>query len=404
MSVKLREMLEKRNRAVTEARSLADKADTEKRSLTDDEKRQVDAHLKEAGDLRESIDRETKMNEEERAAASLSLQTTEEQRGKAPDKDAELRTVAFRKMILNGAQSLSFEESRSLMANNEVQGGFLNAPQDFTASLIAKVKDAVFLRGLATSFTTTSAEGMGWPSLDADLDDFEWSDEIKEAPEDEALRFGKRELKPHPVKKLIKVSDKFLRTAAINPESIVMDRAAYKRGVTEEKAFLTGTGNKQPLGVFTASAQGINTDRDVVSGAATGFTADGLKLIKYSLKAQYMTKAQWLFHRDGVAKIATLKDGNGQYIFEMAEALGAMDILMGRPLNMSEFAPNTFTTGQYVGMFGDFSWYYIADSLNLRIKRLNELYARTGQVGFIFDSETDGMPVLSEAFARIKTN
>lgn len=402
MSVKLRELLEKRNRAITEGRALVNKAEVEKRELTDDEKRQVDAHIAEGVTLRESIDREQKLIEEEKRAVQIVLDSTQEGRQASPE--TEQRMAAFRKLLTGGAASLSSDEMRTLTAGNDVSGGFLNAPQEFVAQLISKVKDAVFLRGLATVIPTTSAEGLGFPTLENDLDDAEWSDEIKAAPEDKGLKFGKRELKPHPTKKLVKVSEKFLRTAALNPEAIVMDRGAYKFGITEEKAFLLGTGNKQPLGVFTASPQGIDTDRDVASGSATGFTADGLKLIKYSLKAQYMKTAQWLFHRDGVAKIATLKDGNGQYIFEMAEALGAMDVLMGRPLNMSEYAPNTFTSGKYVGMFGDFTWYYIADSLALRIKRLNELYAETNEVGFIFDKETDGMPVLSEAFARIKTN
>ena len=38
----------------------------------------------------------------------------------------------------------------------------------------------------------------------------------------------------------------------------------------------------------------------------------------------------------------------------------------------------------------------------MMIQRLNELYARTNQVGFIGRLETDGMPVLGEAFARVK--
>ena len=87
----------------------------------------------------------------------------------------------------------------------------------------------------------------------------------------------------------------------------------------------------------------------------------------------------------------------------MADKLGAMDQLKGSPLYMSEYVPNTFTTGQYVGMYGDFSRYAICDSLALRIKRLNELYAENSLVGFIFEKETDGAPVLPEAFARMKT-
>jgi HK97 family phage major capsid protein len=406
-AAKLREIQEKRNKAITAARALLDNAETEKRSMTDEEKRQSDALLKEAGDLRADFDRITKLDEEERAQASsaISKKDDSEQQQKTPD--AEMRSKAFRRLLtldVSNGEQLTPEEYRSLSAGQDTAAGFLTTPQEFVQSLIAKVEDNVFVRALATVFPTTNANGLGFPTLDTDADDAEWSTEIKTFTEDTALKFGKRELKPHPVKKLIKASDKLLRADGINPEAIIMDRAAYKFGITEEKAYLLGTGDKQPLGLFTASAHGINTDRDVSTNmATTNFTADALKAVKYSLKAQYMKTAQWLFHRDGVAKIAMLKDGEGQYIFEMASALGAMDLLMGRPLNMSEYVPNTFTAGLYVGMFGDFSWYYIADSLALRVKRLNELYALTSEVGFIFDKETDGMPVLSEAFARIKT-
>src|ERR1019366_4279183 len=126
---------------------------------------------------------------------------------------------------------------------------------------------------------------------------------------------------------------------------------------------------------------------------------------KYSLKAQYMNSPTtgWIFNRTAVAKLAKVKTGDGYYIFEMTDKLGGMDQLKGSPLYMSEYVPNTFTPGQYVGMFGDFKWYYTVQSLSLRVLRLNELFARTRQVGFRFDTEFDGMPILSEAFARLKT-
>ena len=68
---------------------------------------------------------------------------------------------------------------------------------------------------------------------------------------------------------------------------------------------------------------------------------------------------------------------------------------------MSEFTPNTFTSGLYVGSLADFSHYWIADAMDLQIKRLDELYARTDQVGFIGRPSVDGMPVLEEAFVRV---
>jgi HK97 family phage major capsid protein len=402
MSVELREKLEKRNKALTEARSIFERAEVEKRSMNADEQRQYDAHMKDAVELREYIDNKQKLADEEKRELGVKLE--QEQRAGVKTPAEELRSAAFAKMLREGREGLSSEEFRALTAGSDTQGGFIGTPQEFVKQLIVKVKDMTFLRGLATGFTTNSNEGIGAPSLDVDVDDFEWTTEIKTITEDDKLRFGKRELKPHPFKKRVLISDKMLRSEAMSSEAIVMDRCAYKAAITEEKAFMLGSGNQQPLGLFTASANGLNTDRDVSTDMlTTDFTADALKSVKYSLKAQYMTKASWLFHRDAVGKIAKLKDGEGRYIFEMAEALGAIDTLMGRPLAMSEYAPNTFTTGQYVGMFADFSWYWIVDSLSLRIKRLNELYAENSLVGFIFDKETDGAPVLSEAFARIKT-
>jgi HK97 family phage major capsid protein len=81
---------------------------------------------------------------------------------------------------------------------------------------------------------------------------------------------------------------------------------------------------------------------------------------------------------------------------------GSPDTILEVPYLMSEFAPSTFTTGLYVGIIGDLTWYYIADSLRMEIQRLDELYAATNQVGFIGRLECDGAPVLEEAFARVK--
>ena len=43
--------------------------------------------------------------------------------------------------------------------------------------------------------------------------------------------------------------------------------------------------------------------------------------------------------------------------------------LLDVPVIMSEYAPNTFTTGLYVGIIGDLSKYWIADAMTLGIQR-----------------------------------
>ena len=47
--------------------------------------------------------------------------------------------------------------------------------------------------------------------------------------------------------------------------------------------------------------------------------------------------------------------------------------------------------------FGDFSYYWIADRQGRSFKRLNELFATAGQVGFMATQRVDGKLILSEA-------
>jgi HK97 family phage major capsid protein len=186
-------------------------------------------------------------------------------------------------------------------------------------------------------------------------------------------------------------------------DTLVRSRLAYKFGITFEKACLTGTGAGQPLGVMTASAFGISTSRDVSTGnTTTEIKFDGLIEAKYTLKPGYWPRARWLFHRDGVKQIAKLKDGEGQYIWSESVRVGEPDRILGLPAFMSEYQSNTFTASQYVGILGDFSNYWIADAQTLEFQLLNELYAETNQVGLIGRLDSDGMPVLEEAFVRVK--
>jgi HK97 family phage major capsid protein len=109
-----------------------------------------------------------------------------------------------------------------------------------------------------------------------------------------------------------------------------------------------------------------------------------------------------MFHPNGAKQIAKLQDDDGQYIWRESVRAGEPDRLLGLPIYMSEYVPHTFTTGLYVGILGDFSYYWIADAMNMEMQRLVELYAATNQIGLIGRLESDGMPVLGEAFVRVK--
>ena len=248
-----------------------------------------------------------------------------------------------------------------------------------------------------------TADSLGVPSLDNDPADPVWTAEIATGDEDSTMSFGKRELKPHPLAKRIKVSNTLLRKNLIPADGLVNGRLRYKFAVTEEYAFLLGNGSGQPLGVFVASDNGITTAQDISSeNTATSVTGNGLINALYDLKEGYQKRASWIFHRDVVKQIRKLKDGDGQYIWQAGLTTDRPSTILDRPYKQSEYAPNTFSAGQYVGLVGDLSHYWIATALDMQIQRLNELYAETNQTGFIGRMETDGMPTLATAFRRVK--
>lgn len=317
---------------------------------------------------------------------------------------------AFTAFLRNGKETMASttpEIRAALQSDSDTAGGYLSASEQFSSNFIKFVDDQVFIRQMATKETVVTAQSLGIPTLAADPADADWTPEVGTGSEDSTMAFGKRELYPHPLAKRIKISKKLLRMKP-DVDSLVLKRLAYKFGITEEKVFLLGNGAQQPLGLFFPSADGIDVSRDVLSGAVNGFTAaggaDALFDALYSLKAQYQAKATWLFHRDLVRQIRKLKATTNEYLWQPSIQAGEPSTILGRPFYMSEYVPNTLTTGLYVGMVGDFSQYYIADALNMGVQRLEELYAESNQTGFIGRQEVDGMPVLAEAFVRIKNN
>lgn len=406
MSDRLKALREERAKIVDDMRALTDKAEAEKRDMTDEElslhgdlyqKQEARRAQIEAEERQRDLDRDIARREVEAEATERRVRD-----GKGATED-DRAMVAWRKFLKGGIRAVTEEEQRALQAGSDTEGGYLTAPQQFIAQLLKGLDNAVFVRARGTTFQVAQAESLGVPTLDTDVDDFEWTTELATGSEDTAMRFGKRELRPHPMAKRIKISKLLMRRSIMPVEQIVSDRLSYKLGVTQEKAYLLGDGNKKPLGLFVASNDGIPTSRDVsTDNTSTAITFDGLINAKYSVKSQYWAKSSWLFHRDAVKNIVKLKDNDGQYIWRMSVRDGEPDVLLGRPMDVSEYAPNTFTTGLYVGLFGDLSYYWIADALDLQIQRLVELYAESNQDGMIARYEGDGMPVLAEAFARVK--
>lgn len=336
------------------------------------------------------LDRERLMGEK----ADAALQTGD-------TKSAEMMS-AFKAVLAAGGDKAA-QIYAALQQDNPTQAGYLVAPEKFVSELIRELDNATFMRQKARVLPALKgALSMGFPTRTAAMSSFAWGTELQAPAADATLAFGKREFKPRPGTSEILISKTLARNVA-NIDAFIRGEIAAEVGANLEQAYMSGAGTTEPLGLFIASADGINVDRDVATGnTATEMKFDGLMEAKFALAAQYQVGAEWIFHRDGVKQLAKLKNTDGQYIWQPSVVLGTPDMLLGKPVNMSEYAPKTFTSGKYVGMYGNLKNYWICDSLAMEIQVLTELYARTNQIDYISRIETDGAPVLAAAFARIK--
>ena len=102
-----------------------------------------------------------------------------------------------------------------------------------------------------------------------------------------------------------------------------------------------------------------------------------------------------------VKAVRKLKDQNGQYIWQPSVQLGTPDMILNRPVYTIQYMP-AVSAGNKVALFGDFSYYWIADRQGRTSKRLNELYAVNGQVGFLGSQRVDAKTILPEALTTLK--
>ncbi len=386
------ELKQKRAEVTASIRAMMDTADG--REMTGEEKEALAKAEAQFDGYNAKIDAEERQLARERSEGEVADKQQQAPKNKQQEMFAAALTGNDRKMA---------EYRASMTLGDDAQAGSLTAPMEFRSQLIKGLDDTLFMRQISNVLPPIgAAQSLGFPQRLTSATDAEWLGEVAQAPEETTVSYGRREFKPNRMAKRILLSKTLVNHAPM-AESTIRDEMMYRISITAENAYMTGDGVNKPLGVFVASNNGIPVSRDVSDGnTATAVTFDGLINAKYSLKQQYLIGSQWIVHRDLVKMLAKIKDGEEQYIWQPAVAQNVPDMLLGVPVNMSEYAPNTYTAGKYAAIIGNFKNYWIVDADVLTVQVLVEKYAETNQIGYLYNYAGDGAPVLGEAFARVK--
>lgn len=293
---------------------------------------------------------------------------------------------AYKRVFWDSFRKRGFMDINNvLQIGTDEQGGYL-VPDEFEHKLIDALQEQNFFRTLATIIHTSSGDrkipvvtGHGEAA---------WMDENGLYPESEDT-FGITSIGAYKLGTAIKVSDELLYDSVFDLESYIATEFARRIGTKEEEAFIVGDGTSKPTGVVPSAEDGVTT-------AGANITFDDVMDLYHSLRIPYRRNAVWLLNDTTVKALRKLKDGNGNYIWQPSVQAGQPDMILNRPYYTSSFVPD-LTAGNRVMLFGDFSYYWIADRQGRSFKRLNELYAANGQVGFLASQRVDGKLILPEA-------
>ena len=293
---------------------------------------------------------------------------------------------AFWRMVRD--RSANYTVYNALQIGTDSEGGYL-CPDEYERTLIQALEEENKLRSLCKVIRTASGDRK--IPLVASHGTASWVDEEGVIPESDDS-FGQITLGAHKVASIIKVSDELLQDSVFDVESYIATEFARRVGDAEEAAFIVGDGAGKPIGMLHET-NGATTG--VTAASATAITADELIDLVYSLKAPYRKHALFLFNDQTLKAIRKLKDGNGQFLWQPGLQAGQPNTLLGYNYETSYHMP-LIGTGKKPILFGDFSSYWIADREGRSIKRLNELYAATGQVGFRVTQRLDARLVQQE--------
>jgi len=289
--------------------------------------------------------------------------------------------------VMRGRRTADIQNA--LQIGEDSEGGYL-APDEFERTLVEALEEENIFRRLANVITTSSGDRK--IPVVASKGTASWVDEEGQIPESDDS-FGQVSIGAFKLATMIKVSEELLNDSVFNLESYIAREFARRIGNKEEEAFFVGDGAGKPLGILAAAGGG---QVGVTTAGATTITLDEILDLFYSLKSPYRRNAVFVMNDATVKAVRKLKDSTGQYLWQPSIKEATPDTILNRPLYTSAYMP-AIEAGAKTVVFGDFGYYWVADRQGRVFKRLNELYAATGQVGFIATQRVDGKLVLPEA-------
>lgn len=371
---RLKDLRERQEQIVAEARERLDQI-----SAATDEARaaelesQHDTAMAEYDRLEKQITREETLarieqRTEEARARMRPTPGDVEARGQDEGAAIEYRTV-FAKVLCGMSDELSPEERavlnqgraefRAQTAGTTTAGGF-TVPTELADQIVKSMKawGPMYDPGVATEMVTSGGNPIKVPTVDDTAVTAEAHTEAAALTDDggKDVVFGQKSLDAYAFDtEFIRWSWELDQDSIFNMESLLGELLGERLGRIANTQLTVGTGSSAPHGVVTASTLGKT------AAAAAAVTGDELIDLIHSVDPAYRTspKVAFMFNDTTLSAIRKLKDGNGNYLWQMGNVQqGAPGTLLGYRYHINQAVANV-ATGQKSVLFGDFGKYFV---------------------------------------------
>lgn len=369
----IKELREQQARIATNARAKFEeiKADTPAERAAEIE-REFDTMMTDHDAIGGKIERLAKLEDAEKRANQGDPRRPRyedgEQRGQEQEVAPEYRQV-FAKAICGMADDLTAEE-RSVLARGRAEfraqtagtttaGGF-TVPTTLADFIVRSMKawGPMYDEELCTSIVTSSGNAMKIPTVDDTAVTAIAHSEATALTDDGSkdVTFGQKSLDAYAYDtEFVRWSWELDMDSIFSMEQLLGSLLGERLGRIANSQLTTGTGSSAPNGIVTASSAGKT------AASATAITADEIIDLLHSVDPAYRQspKARFMFNDSTLAAIRKLKDGQGNYLWQMGDVTrGEPGTLLGYRYSVNQ-AMDGIAAAKKVILFGDFGQYFV---------------------------------------------
>jgi len=269
-------------------------------------------------------------------------------------------------------------QAKAMRISDNENGGYL-VPESVVGPLVQRLFDGSPMRQVARIQTISgnAVEGVvSYGQLSVS-----WLDEVTASTDPATPTLKKYRIEVNNQRSSPRIGPNMLEDAAVNVEQWLSDSIARDFALSEQTAFITGSGVGRPRGITTyTTAATADSSRawgqleHVATGTSGGFgsNANGVdKLIDLTgkLKSGYRQGAVFMMSKATLASVRVLKTSGGDYIWQPSTQAGNPSVLLGYNVVEAEDMPAVAADTLSIA-FGNFgNGYMVVDRLGLSVLR-----------------------------------